>query len=50
MWLSFEKSKWLKMCTVVCRKATQSMVVIGLMPLFTKHATGECSQSTRLDS
>lgn len=50
MWLSFEKSKWLKMCTLVCGKATQSMVVIGLMPLFTKRAAGKCSQSTRLDS
>lgn len=50
MWLSFEKSKWLKMCMVVWGKATQSMVVIRLMPLFTKHAAGKCSQSTSFDS
>lgn len=50
MWLSFEKSKWLKMCTVLWGKATQSMVVIRLMLLFTKHAASKCSQSASLDS
>lgn len=50
MWLSFEMLKWLKMCTVVWGKATQSLVVIGLMPLFTKLAAGKCSQLTSLDS